>query len=52
MNGLITTALDWTEACDRLRLPYDQRQLGDLERVRVWDEIDRIRRERERGGAA
>lgn len=43
MNGLQTTARLWIEACDRLGFPYDQSQLSRAARVRVWDEIDRLR---------
>lgn len=46
--GLITTALLWTVACDRLGLPYDQALLDRTDRCRVWDEVDRLRAEQER----
>lgn len=47
-----TTAQLWIEACDRLGLPYDQQQLGRWDLCRVWDEIDRIRRDRDGGSVA
>lgn len=52
MNGLHNTAQDWIIACERLDLPVDHMLLGRWERCRVWDEIDRIRSERDSDTAA